>query len=101
MISGQDTSCVQLVRVRIPGPLQAYTADSAEVVVPAGTVGAALGALVERYPQLRRHIFDERGGRRGYVNVFVNENDVPVGAETEVAVAEGDVITIVPSIAGG
>ena len=101
VISGQQTSYSNLVRVRIPGPLRPHTADCAEVVVPGGTVSAALGALVASYPQLRRHIFDERGQRRGYVNVFVNDQDVAVGDEAGAAVAEGDVITIVPSIAGG
>ena len=101
VITGRDTSYLKLVRVRIPGPLQPYTADCAEVVVPAGTVDAALSALVTSYPQLRRHIFDERGQRRGYVNVFVNELDVAVGKEAGAAVEAGDVITIVPSIAGG
>ena len=90
-----------MVQVRIPGPLRAHTADIPEVAVAGENVGAALGFLVERYPQLRRHLFDERGSRRGFVNVFVNEQDVPVGTEAAATLRDGDVITIVPSIAGG
>ena len=53
------------------------------------------------YPVLRRHIFDDRGALRGHVNVFLNEDDVRFRQGLETPLRKDDVVTIVPSVAGG
>jgi len=65
------------------------------------TVGAALKELVERYPQLHPHLFNETGELRSFVNIFVNSEDVRYLRQGEIPLREGDTIRIVPSIAGG
>lgn len=87
--------------IRIPTPLRAYAGAESEVTVRAGTVGDAMTDLIQRYPQLRRHLYTEDGALRNFVNVFLNEEEVRYLAGDRTAVAEGDTITIVPSIAGG
>ncbi len=89
------------VTIRIPAALRAVADGRAEVEVQAGTVGDALGRAVERHPALRRHIYGEDGRLRSFVNVYLNEDDIRWGAGEAAAVGEGDVITIIPSIAGG
>lgn len=87
--------------IRIPGPLRDLTGRTGDVDVDGATVAEALDALMRRYPGLRRHLRSEVGGLREHVNVFLNEDDIrSVGGEGS-RIAEGDVITIVPSIAGG
>lgn len=100
------TNAPDVVVVRIPGPLRPLTDGAAEVTLSAGSlsngsVGAAMEALVARYPGLRRHLLDDDGSLRGYVNIFVGDDDVRYlnGVATEVD--PGAVVTIVPSIAGG
>ena len=89
------------VTVRIPTPLRGYAGGAAEVEVNAPTVGDALTHVVERYPQLRPHLYDERGQLRNFVNAYVNENDVRALEGTATKLRAGDSITLVPSIAGG
>ena len=89
------------VTVRIPTPLRAYAGGSAEVEVTAVTVDAALQHVTERYPQLRRHLFDDRGNLRNFVNAYVNEDDVRALDGPATRLRDGDSITLVPSIAGG
>lgn len=89
------------VTVRLPAPLRPYADGRDAVVVGGRTVGEALGALVERYPVLRRHLYADDGRLRAYVNVYLNEEDVRHLEGEATVVAEGDVLTIVPSIAGG
>ena len=87
--------------VRIPTPLRAYAGGETEMTVRAGTVGDAMMELTQRYPQLRRHLYTDDGALRNFVNVFLNEEEVRHLAGDRTTVAEGDTITIVPSIAGG
>ncbi len=89
------------VAIGIPAPLRALAGGAAEVRVAAGTVGEALGALVTAHPALRRHLYAEGGGLRSHVNIYVNEDDVRWRQGEATAVGEGDLIVIVPSIAGG
>lgn len=87
--------------IRIPTPLRSYVDGQAEVTVAGATVGEALDALVERYPRLKRHLFADDGKLRNFVNAYVNENDIRHLEGVATPVADGDSVTLVPSIAGG
>jgi adenylyltransferase/sulfurtransferase len=87
--------------IRIPAALRDYTEGQAELPVHGTTVAAALAQLSQNYPQLRRHLYTERGALRSYVNVFVNEDDVRVLSGLSTPVRADDTVMIVPSIAGG
>jgi len=86
--------------VRIPPALRSYTRGQDEVVLEASDLNAVLRALESSFPGIRDRVVDEAGTRRPYVNVFVNEELVmtPLG---EVALMPGDVVHILPSVAGG
>jgi len=88
--------------IRIPSALRAYTDGQKEVELPAATVSAAMLHLADRYPNLRKHLFDELGGLRSYVNVFLNDTDVrDLELLLETPLRPTDRLMIVPSIAGG
>jgi sulfur-carrier protein len=95
---GVDTSTTM---IRIPGPLRGLAAGEGDVEVRASTVGAALDELVRRHPGLLRHLRTERGALREHVNIYVNEDDIRTLRGEATALAAGDTITVVPSIAGG
>jgi sulfur-carrier protein adenylyltransferase/sulfurtransferase len=91
-----------MTRVQLPMPLREFAAGAAEVHVDATDVDGALADLASRHPLLRRHLFADSGALRGYVRVFLNEEDIrhlERGGRTPVR--PDDVIHIVPSIAGG
>ncbi|MFO7261463.1 MAG: ubiquitin-like small modifier protein 1 [bacterium] len=87
--------------VRIPAPLRAYAGGREEVEVSGVTVADALRDLASRYPQLRRHLYDDHGRLRAFVNVFLNERDVRDLEGEATRLGPGDTLTIVPSVAGG
>lgn len=89
------------VEVRVPAPLRHLTGGAAAVEATGETVGAALRSVARRHPQLRRHLFAEDGSIREYVNVFLNSDDIRQGGGEAMRVRPDDVVTIVPSIAGG
>ncbi len=88
-------------KVLIPTPLRPYTGEQDAVDVEAGTVGEALAALTTRYGDLRRHLYTDEGRLRTFVNVYVNDDDIRYLQRESTPLAEGDVLSIVPSVAGG
>ena len=88
-------------RILLPTPLRPYADGAATVDVEGSTVGTALGALVERYPALRKHLYDDAGKVRSFVNLYKNDEDVRYLEKDETRLAGDDMLSIVPSIAGG
>jgi molybdopterin converting factor small subunit len=87
--------------IHIPTPLRAFTDSQASVEVEAATVGEALAALTGRHPGLLKHLRDERGKLRSFVNVYLGDEDIRYLDREATAVGAGAELTIVPSIAGG
>src|SRR2546429_276541 len=89
------------VRIVIPTALRQYAANHDAVEVEAESVEQALGDLVDRFDQLRRHLYADDGRLRNFVNIYVNEEDIRYLEKDATPLKEGDTISIVPSIAGG
>jgi len=89
------------VKILIPTPLRSFVGGASEVEVEGPTVGDALQSLVERHGQLKKHLYAEDGKLRSFVNVYVNDEDVRYLSQGATRLAEKDVVSIVPSVAGG
>lgn len=89
------------VTVHIPTPLRPYAGGQAQVAVQADTVAEALERLTAEHEALRVHLFQNDGSVRGFVNLFLNDRDVRELNQGETMTADGDELSIVPSIAGG
>ncbi len=89
------------INIRIPTPLRAYVGGAREVSGKAGAVNAVLAALVDAHPDLGKHIFNEEGKVRSFVNVYLGDEDVRYLQGLDTLVPDGATISIVPSVAGG
>lgn len=89
------------IEIRIPTPLRAYTDGRASVSVAGASVGEALRALVETFPDLKPHLYNEEGRLRSFVNIFRNDEDVRHLDREDTPLRAGDDLSIIPSIAGG
>ena len=89
------------VTVSIPTPLRGFTAGQDSVQLVGDTVGQVLDGLMATHTGLRRHLLQEDGRLRNFVSLYLNETDIRHLASTATPVHSGDVLTIVPSIAGG
>lgn len=85
---------------RIPTPLRPYSGGQNNVPVEGETVGEALSDLTTQYPDLRQHLYNGNE-LRSFVNIYLNKEDIRFGDGPATAIAEGDTLLIVPSIAGG
>jgi sulfur-carrier protein adenylyltransferase/sulfurtransferase len=89
------------VTVSIPTPLRPFTGGDDSIVLAGETVGQVLDGLIARHGGLKRHLMQEDGRLRSFVNLYLNETDIRHLDSTQTPVRSGDVLTIVPSIAGG
>ncbi|KWT86772.1 MoaD/ThiS family protein [Candidatus Magnetominusculus xianensis] len=88
------------VKVRIPTPLQKLTEGKEEVEASAGTVIDMIKDLDARYAGISERITD--GGKvRRFVNIYINEEDIRFLQGELTPVKDGDIVSIVPAIAGG
>jgi adenylyltransferase/sulfurtransferase len=87
--------------VLIPVALRQHVGLQETVQVGGRTVGEAIRELSQRYPALQSHLYTDGGRLRSFVNVYVGDEDIRQRQREQTPLADGDVITIVPSIAGG
>jgi len=88
-------------RILIPTPLRPFAGKQDVVEVEGTTVGDALQGLVGKYGDLRRHLYNDDGKLRSFVNIYVNDEDIRHLDREQTALRAGDTISIVPSVAGG
>lgn len=89
------------VEVRIPAVFRAHTGGSKVVTVEGTTVGDVLTAVAATYPELGDQIFAEADSLHRFVNVYLNSEDVRYLDGLESKTSEGDVLAILPAVAGG
>ena len=89
------------VDVRLPTLLRSH-ADGASSVSAAGTtVGEVFADLMGRFPALAGNLVDADGGLHRFINVYRNDDDIRYLDALDTKVADGDVISILPAVAGG
>ncbi len=84
------------VNIYVPTALRNFTGGSESVAVEASTVGAAMGALIEKHPNLKKHLYNDEGQLRHFVNVYVNDEDIRYLDKGDTKLKDGDTVSIVP-----
>jgi len=90
-----------MITVRVPTPLRRITNGQGEVQVQASTIREAIEKLEEVYPCFKERILDEQGEVRKFVNLYLNDEDIRFLKGLDTELKDGDVLSIVPAIAGG
>jgi MoaD family protein len=65
------------------------------------TVGEVLAHLDSRYPGFKEQISDGNGQLHRFVNIYLNDEDVRYLQALDTPLKEGDVVSILPALAGG
>ncbi len=88
------------VKVRIPTPLQKLANGNHEVECSAKNIQELVDSLEKSFPGMKDRLM-ETGKIRRFVNIYVNDEDIRFMNKEETILHEGDVVSIVPAIAGG
>jgi len=85
----------------IPTALRLYTNGLNEIEVEGSSVAEALGHLITLYTDLEKHLFNDEGKLRSYINIYVNEEDIRQKERLNTPLKGDETILLIPSIAGG
>jgi molybdopterin converting factor small subunit len=86
--------------VRIPTVLRKHTNDQAKLEASGDTVGEVFRTIVSDHPELQDKLFDG-DSLRGFINVYVEDEDIRYLDGLNTKVEPSDEISIMPAVAGG
>lgn len=89
------------IEVRVPTVLSKHTGGERRVAGEGATLRELVDDLAARHPGLAENLVDEDGRLRRFVNVYVNDEDVRFLGGAETPLSDGDVVSILPAVAGG
>ena len=89
------------VEIKLPTLLRSQAEGQATVEVDGATVGEVFAKLIEQYPGLRGNLLDDSGGLHKFVNVYKDDDDIRYLDGLDTKVGDGDVLSILPAVAGG
>jgi len=90
-----------MATVIIPTPLRKFTNNTARLDIQADNIEKTVQELTVNFPELKKHLLDDKGQIRSFVNIFVGDNDIRDLQQEKTLVKTDTVISIVPAIAGG
>jgi len=88
------------VEVRVTSVLQRVI-GAKTVQAEGATVAEVLKGVNERFPGFREQITMEDGSLHRFVNIYINDEDIRFLKQLDTPVESGDVVSILPALAGG
>lgn len=90
-----------MATIIIPTPLRKFTNNTAKLQIKGGTIAESITELTTNFPDLKRHLLDDKGKIRTFVNIFIGDQDIRDLQQEDTIVKEDAVVSIIPAIAGG
>ena len=90
-----------MANVRVPAMLRPTVGGERVVVAQGSTLRELITNVDERHPGFAGQLVESDGSQRRFVNIYLNDEDVRYLNGLDTAVEEGDVISILPAVAGG
>ena len=88
------------IEVKVTSVLQRVV-GAKSVQSDGATVAELLDDMNARYPGFKEQITMEDGSLHRFVNIYINDEDIRFLQALETPVKEGDVLSILPALAGG
>lgn len=89
------------VTVRIPASMQQLTKRKASVSAKGATIAALLDDLEKQFSGFKEKICDTTGAIKSFINIYVNDEDIRFLEQVATPLNDGDMVLIIPAIAGG
>lgn len=92
---------VASIEVRVPTILHPHVGGASSVTSGGRTLRELVAGIVDRYPGLRGQLVTETGDLHRFVNVYRNDDDVRDVGGLYAELSPGDIVSIIPAVAGG
>ncbi|MSQ15202.1 MAG: MoaD/ThiS family protein [Dehalococcoidia bacterium] len=89
------------VEVRVTSLLQKAIGGAKSVSAQGDTISALLDNLESSYPGFKSNVLADNGELHRFVNIYKNNEDIRYLGNLDTPVGSGDVISILPALAGG
>lgn len=89
------------ITISVPGLLRDCIGGVARAGLVADTAAGAVEAMLDTFPRLRVHLYDEDGVLREHVFLALNGVSVRRGADLDVPLRDGDRLDVVQAVSGG
>lgn len=88
------------VEVKVTANMKKLLGGASTVEASGGTVRDVLEDIESRYPGFKINVMND-GGIHRFVNVFLNDEDVRFLGQLDTPTRDGDVLSVLPALAGG
>jgi molybdopterin synthase sulfur carrier subunit len=89
------------IEVRVPPVLRKFTTGANPVRAEGKTIAEVLDNLDRTYSGLKTEIVSSDGSVHRFINIYKNGEDIRYLDRLNTSVKEGDVVAILPAVAGG
>jgi molybdopterin synthase sulfur carrier subunit len=90
-----------MANVRVPSMLRPTVGGERSLAAEGATLRELIANVDRRHPGFAGQLLETSGEQRTFVNLYINDEDVRYLNGLETPVAEGDVVSILPAVAGG
>jgi MoaD family protein len=90
-----------MANVRVPAMLRPTVGGERVVSAEGATLRELIEDVDQRHPGFAGQLLESDGGQRRFVNIYVNDEDIRYLRGLDTPVDGGDVISILPAVAGG
>lgn len=88
------------ITVIIPTILRPLTNDQKRISISGYKVSEVIDGMEQQYPGIKEKLVTEGNAHR-FINIYVNDNDIRFCDGLSTHLQDGDVLTILPAVAGG
>jgi molybdopterin synthase sulfur carrier subunit len=89
------------IEITLPSLLADSAGGKRRLHLEATTLAGALDRLLEEYPLLRPHLYDEAMRVRRHVLIFFNDENVATLADRTIPLQPGDRLQVIQAVSGG
>jgi molybdopterin synthase sulfur carrier subunit len=87
--------------VKLGSPFRRHTNGADSITSSAADLPALFTDLESRFPGLTKHLVNESGDPRPFLNIYVNDEDIRFLGGKTYKFADKDEVLLIPAVAGG
>lgn len=89
------------VKIKIPSTFRRYTDQKKIIEANPGKLNDVLANISKQYPLLGKKIIEKKGKLKGYIKLFLEEENPRDISNTNIEIKDGDIIRLIMIVVGG